>query len=136
MANFSNRSDCADVVIVDGDAGYPLGSVTSQNVTIANNTALSAELDLGVSTLVGVIIPATWTAADLTFQASVDGTNYFNLYDDNAGEVTVKGTAGAYIVMRNLDLWRGVRFLIIRSGTHSVAVNQGGDRVLTVVQST
>ena len=46
--------------------------------TIANGASLSDALTLNGSQVAVIEMPASWNAAVLTFQSSLDGTNYFN----------------------------------------------------------
>ncbi len=111
----------------------PVGSqaVETTTVTIANGASLSGAVDLGGRKLVGIIMPDTWTAAALTFQASPDGTNFFNVYDDpTERRLTV---AASYYSALNISDWVGFRWLKIRSGTAASAVNQAAERTLTLV---
>ena len=111
----------------------PVGSqaVETTTVVIANGESLSGAKDLRGRKLVAIIMPDTWTAASLTFQASVDGTNYFNVYDGSS-ERTLSVSASYYSALNIAD-WVGFRYLKIRSGTAGTPVNQGGARTLTLV---
>lgn len=101
--------------------------------TISNGTALSTAIDLDITRPFAFVLPAAWTAANLTFQVSLDGTTWCNLFDDAGTEVTVVALVSQYVVIANPAKWLGVRFLKIRSGTSGAAVNQGADRIVTVV---
>lgn len=105
---------------------------TSVSVTIASGASLSAAVHLAAGMLLGVILPAVWTAANLTLQASADGVTYADVYDKAGNEVTITAAASRCIT---LDPWdfAGVRYLKIRSGTASVPVNQAADRSLTLL---
>jgi hypothetical protein len=102
------------------------------NVTITNGQSLSgvAGLGRGVS-LVGVVMPAAWTAAALTFQGSADSTNFFDLYDGGT-EYNVAAGASRYIQIPP-DKTDSLMALKVRSGTTGTPVNQGADRVLTLI---
>ena len=119
--------------------------------TIATGASLS-----GVAIVAGlrphaVQIPATWTAANLTFQvasaltyavdsddlsgydAGDDTSTWSNLYDAAGNEyVVVVSSAGSYIIL-DPAAFDTVRYLKIRSGTASVPVNQAETRVLTLI---
>jgi hypothetical protein len=86
----------------------------------------------GWGTLVAIVVPASWTAADLTFQASNDDTTFTNLYNASGTEVTVTAAASRWIALDPSD-FAGIAYLKVRSGTAAAAVNQGGDRVVTFV---
>jgi hypothetical protein len=101
--------------------------------TIANGASLSGAVDLQTYRAFGVQMPASWTAANLTFQVSSDCSTYANLYDDSGTEVLVTAAASTYIVFASPAKWQGARCIKVRSGTSGTAVNQGGDRSITVV---
>lgn len=100
--------------------------------TIPNGEAVSGAVDLGLDSYpAGVIMPAAWTAAGLTFQISMNGTTWVDVYN-GATEYTFAGTAGAYHTL-DPNIFRGVRYLKVRSGTAGTPVNQGALRTLSVV---
>jgi hypothetical protein len=111
----------------------PVGSqaVETTTVVIENGGSLSGAVDLGGRKLVALILPDAWTAASLTFQGSVDGTNFFNVYDGpTERQLTV---AANYYSALNIADWVGFRWIKVRSGTAGSAVNQAAERTLTVV---
>jgi hypothetical protein len=102
---------------------------------IAEAGSLSGAVDCGNQPPVAIIMPAAWTAADLTFQVSADGTTWGNLYDENAStrtETSLKAAAND-IIRLDPNKWGWVRHLKIRSGTAASAVAQAAARTLTVV---
>lgn len=101
-------------------------------VTIANGQSLSSAVVLGEDRLVGIAMPADWTAANLTFQVSHDGSTYNNLYDDSGAEITVTAADDRYIAL-DLTVFAGIQDLKIRSGTSGTPVNQGAERTITLV---
>lgn len=111
----------------------PVGSqaVETATVTIANGASLSGAVDLGGRKLVAIDMPAAWTAASLTFQASVDGVTYDDIYD-GATERSLTVAASRYL-MQNIGDWVGMRWFRIRSGTAGTPVNQGAARIITLV---
>lgn len=103
------------------------------SVTIANGTALSAQVNLGDKALHGIMMPAGWDAADLTFRASPDGGATFGeMVDVSATAIDYKAAAGIYIPI-DPTLWEAVNCIKVRSGTSAVPVNQTADRVLTLI---
>lgn len=107
-----------------------------KTVTIASGTSLSGALNLGpmVTGIVAIEMPAAWTAANLTFQVSTDGTTYVNLYNDGGTEATITAAASQTLSMRQdmTAILSKFRWLKIRSGTSGTPVNQGADRSLAV----
>lgn len=107
---------------------YPSGV----SAVIANGASLSGAVDLGRNTLVGIVMPAAWTAANLTFQVSADGVTYSDLYDNTGTEKSVTAAAGRFIFTVPAD-WVGIRFVKVRSGTAAAAINQGAARTLQLI---
>ena len=106
------------------------------SAVISNGASLSAAIDLKEGELQALSMPASWTAANLTFQSSNDGgTTWQNVYDKSGTEVTVTAAADRYIVLDDavVELLRGIRNLKIRSGTSGAAVNQGADRTIVTM---
>lgn len=101
-------------------------------VTIANNESLSAAVDLAGGRLFAIMMPADWTAADLTFQACHAGTTFHNVYNEDDQEVVVQAAEDRFIIL-NPARWLGVRKLKVRSGTAASAVTQGGAREINLV---
>jgi len=100
--------------------------------TINSGASLSAAIELKGEALIGIIIPASWTTANLTFQGSVDGTNYSNIYDDLGTEVTVQASASRHIRLIPTN-WIGYTHIKLRSGTSGTPVNQAAARTITLV---
>lgn len=103
--------------------------------TIANGAALSSVVDVTSLQLHGIIVPSSWTAANLTFQGSPDNVTFSDVYDDGGTELKATVIAGAYVALRNdfqLAL-SAIRYLKIRSGTTGTPVNQGAARTLTLI---
>lgn len=82
--------------------------------------------------LVGIIVPADWTPAVLTFKVSMDGLSWHDLYDENGNEVVCLAGYQRYIRLNRAD-WLGIRYLRVRSGTALQPVPQALVRVLTLV---
>lgn len=100
--------------------------------TISSGTALSDEIVCEGKRLAGIVMPAAWTAADLTFQGSVDGSRFVDIHDDSGTEETVTADADRYIPV-NPALWEGVQRIKVRSGTSAAPVNQAADRSIQLV---
>lgn len=101
-------------------------------VTIASGQSLSPQVDTGGRRLAAIKVPAAWTAAALTFQASVDaGVTWGDLYDDSGNEVSLAITAGRMIALDALAMVLSpFRYLKLRSGTSASPVAQGADRAI------
>lgn len=93
--------------------------------------ALSAPVGLGAKTLVGISMPAGWDAAGLSFQVSTDGSTWQDLHTASA-ELTVTAAASIYIAL-DPTIWRGINYVVVRSGTSAAPVNQTAARTVTLV---
>ncbi|QEX18501.1 hypothetical protein FRZ44_38080 [Hypericibacter terrae] len=116
---------------IRGEVNLPRDTVTA---TVANGESLSDVVDLGGMSLTGIVMPADWDAADLTFQASPTGVgaSFADLYDAAGTEITVSAAASIAIAIEPAA-WAGLRYLKIRSGTSGSPVNQGADRALVLL---
>lgn len=106
-----------------------------QIATIAAGTSLSQGILIGVKVLSAIIMPAVWTAAVLSFQASDDdGVTWFDMYDDAGIEITLSPAAPAGKRL-SLDpsMFAGVTFIKIRSGPTAAPVNQVAAAAITLV---
>lgn len=102
----------------------------------AGATGLSAAVGIGGKTLVGIVIPAGWVTASLSFQASGDGGLTFGeLLDETATAKSVSSIAGGVYTVIAVDptKWRGINEIKVRSGTSGAAVNQTGAPTLLLL---
>lgn len=68
---------------------------SDNTVTIDNGQTVSSNIVTYGMTLTGFITPASWTTADISFQVSIDGANYFDLYDADNNQVKIAGVAAS-----------------------------------------
>ena len=107
---------------------------TLADVTIANNASLSDGVKLYGNTLIGLVMPDTWTTAGLSFQGSVDGgATYLDLYDSTGAEKTVATGGASRIIMLPPSDWFAIDAIKVRSGTTGSAVAQGGARTIQLI---
>lgn len=104
----------------------------STTVTILDGASLSSAADLGGGNLLAIEVPASWTAADITFQASNDGTTFYNVYTDTGSELTATVASSERVILYGDD-YKSIRHIKVRSGTSGTAVNQVGDITLTLI---
>lgn len=110
----------------------PYGPLASHTVTIANGESVSGGVDLNGAGLLRIIMPASWTAASLTFQVSADGVTWNDLYD-SAGEYTIATAAASRAIVLPPSDFAAMRYIRVRSGTAAAAVSQGGARSIELV---
>jgi hypothetical protein len=95
---------------------------------IAAGTSLSAEVDIGNKSLVGLLVPTNWTTAGLSFQVSPDGGTTWGELTTVAGTPyaigSVTGGTLAYYVAIDPTTLVGAMAFKIRSGTQAAPVNQ------------
>lgn len=103
----------------------------SETATIAINQSLSAAIDLKGRPLVGILMPASWTTARLSFQVSLDGSTYVDLYNTQGDEFISEASTSRFIAMTQFE-FLPVRYVKIRSGTSAVPVNQAAARSLVL----
>lgn len=84
---------------------------------------------VGNLSLVGILIPASWTAAGLSFQMSPDGTNFGEMFSDAGAAYAVTAAAGNFVLL-NPSAFASAEAIIIRSGTSGTPVNQTNDATL------
>jgi hypothetical protein len=107
--------------------------LNSVPATIAASASLSGEADLYPGVLVGVWMPATWTAASITFQTlSPDGSTWLELYTYPGAEVTLNVAAGQFIAVDPTQ-WKGITSVKVRSGTSASPVNQSAQAIVNLV---
>ena len=105
---------------------------TTGTASIASGASLSAVVPLGGTVLTAIVMPAVWTTANLTFQASADNSAFNDVYTDAGVEYSVTAAGARYIVIDPAD-FAGIDYLKIRSGTTGTAVNQTAARTLTLM---
>lgn len=74
----------------------------SIDVTFADNATQSGVINLGTAVPCGLIVPAGWLTADLTFKGSFDGVNFFDIQWENGGaaeDLIVAGVAASKLVV-------------------------------------
>ena len=113
-----------------------MGLFSTINAVIPASGTISPEVDLGQQTLVGIVMPATWTAASLTFQVSPDaGTTWVELYTYAGSELTLTVGASQFVAIDPTQ-WKGVYSLKVRSGTAASPVTQTAQATLGFVTKT
>lgn len=124
-----------------------MAGLAKRTVTIANAASLSGKIDMENYRLVGLIMPAAWTAANITLLAAhpdggltgdppvpADG-DFFDVYDKGGTEYIITAAASRYISLSPLDL-AAVKWVRLRSGTAAVPVAQGAARTIMVLLAT
>lgn len=113
-----------------------MSNVVVNQLTISSGGSLSGALALpnGECPFM-LVMPSGWDAAGLTFQVTIDGTNYVNLYDVT-GEFSISSSAvgsSRAIGFNGAEPFLGALGIKVRSGTSGSPVNQTADRKIHVI---
>ena len=111
-------------------------------VTIPNGTSTSTVINLvsGKDLTNAPIDPrallvrirvGAWTPADVSFETTVNGTDWDTM-GDGAGNIYKIGLKANFSIPLNVEAFRGITQLRIRSGVPAAFVNQGAERVITL----
>jgi hypothetical protein len=88
--------------------------------TIANGQTVSSAVDLGGTTLCGLMMPAAFTGVALTFQGSIDGTNFAIVKGSDGNDLSLTVAAARYVKLNPVDFY-GLRHLKLVSGSAEAA---------------
>jgi len=132
-------------IVGGGTSGTPSGEVVSVQSpglvvlsgTIASGdaTGLSGVIQTNGVPVVGIIMPATWTSASMSFLGSVDGSTYQNVYDQYGNELVLTVASARSIYLDAYIYLTAFNSLKARSGTAALPVAQGSDRIVQLVTS-
>src|SRR5262245_8564276 len=114
-----------------------MAGLTAVTATIPAGQSLSNSIDCTAGStsgeLRGLICPDAWyTSGGVSFQASIDGTNWHDVYTSTGEEFRIAITPGALIYLF-ADFARTVKFLRLRSGTRGQPFNQPAARDFQVI---
>lgn len=117
----------------------PLGSsgvtavLEKTTATIAADASLSDGVYLGGLRLFGIDLP-TLTSAAITFLVSTDGgANFKPLRDATQTEFTITASTGGSYIYLDPAVFAAITHLKVQSGTTASPVNQGSDRIFTLM---
>lgn len=103
--------------------------------SIANAGTLGGAINFGTQRPGRIVMPAAWTAANMSFDVSADGVTYGPLYDQNNSEVNFTSAnvvAGRQVVLDPV-VWNSVQYVKPRSGLNGATVAQGAQRDIVFV---
>jgi hypothetical protein len=104
----------------------------TKEATIANGASLSGAIAVGQGVPVAILMPGTFTGTSMTFQGSLDGTTFTNLYDTSGTEVSITVAASRLISLEAI-FFPAIPYLKVRSGTAGSPTAEGGARTLSIV---
>jgi len=110
----------------------------TQSAVIASGEALSGVVSTrgeydppATFQVIGLQFPSSWTAADVSFSVSADGSTFVPLFWN--GNEYVVGAAASTGVSLEPSALAGWPFVKVRSGTSGSPVNQAAERTVLVV---
>lgn len=131
------------LVVGDGTAGAPAGGAVSVQspglvsvsgtITSGDATGLSSVIQTNGVCVVGIEMPATWTSASMTFQGSVDGSTYQNIYDQYGNELVITVAGARDIYFDAFIYLTACNYVKVRSGTNASPVAQGANRIVKLI---
>jgi hypothetical protein len=93
----------------------------TDTVTIASSGTTSTALTLqGGRVPLAIVTPSALTGTAFTFQASTDGTNFFNIYNEGT-QYSLNVGISRYIKL-NINAFQAVRYIRIVSGSSEAAL--------------
>jgi hypothetical protein len=98
----------------------------TRTATIANGQTLSSAIVLNGFTPVSILMPAAFTGTALTFQGSLDGTNFFDVKKSDGSALSYTVAQGTFVAL-DPTLFQGMTAIKLKSGSA-----EGGARTLTV----
>jgi hypothetical protein len=99
----------------------------TSTVTIESSGTTSSARDLnGLGNLVALVTPSALTGTSFTFQASVDGTTYNNVYNEGT-QYSVTVAASRYVAL-DPAVFAGAQYVKVVSGSSEAA-----ERTITLV---
>jgi hypothetical protein len=110
-------------------------ALVSQAITILAGKSMSASLKItGTSQqIIAVVLPPAWDPAPITFQWSIDGTNWYDVFDRQGHEQNFTWTASALVPIQSPYGFYAYPYLQIRSGGRAQPVMQSVSRSFTVL---
>lgn len=104
------------------------------SVIIASGASLSNAASVSSNVLLAVIVDG-WTAAGMSFQGSVDGVSFYDLYTSSGSLVGVSPVAGASVQTQDPLAFVPWTYIKAKSQSGGSAVNQTASRTVTFVFS-
>jgi hypothetical protein len=101
-----------------------------QVATIPAGSAVSNAVYPGAGAIIGIQMPAAWTAGALSFQGSFDGVTFAELTDTTGALLAIATPAAGEFIELAI---KGPLWVIIRSGTAASPVNQVAAAIIQVV---
>lgn len=105
----------------------PLSEPTETVIPSGSDT--SGNLNAGGRVPSALVMPAAWTAADITFEVSIDGSTWVPVHLADGTQYTLTVAASRFVSL-TADYFIGAKHVRLVS-----SVNQGADRTMTLMMS-
>ena len=102
-------------------------------VVVRLGESITDAIALGLLHLSAIVIPTSWTPANLTFQSSVDGVTWGDVYDGAGNEYKLNVQANGSYILLDSSAFYTMNYVKIRSGTTATPVPQTAERSLQLV---
>ena len=112
-----------------------MATIHWRTCTIPSAQAVSDAIDVRGYSVVGVLLPAAWTAASLTFQGSADGSNFGYLSDSTGAEISVASPGATKLVNFSASWFQACGWIRLVSGPNAAVIPQAASRSLVVILS-
>jgi len=113
----------------------PINDIKVVDAVIAINTDTSGTIDARYRQILGLQMPAAWTAAGLYFEGSHDGTTFVNIFH-GAAEYELNAAAGAAAssgISLDPEVFAPWPYVRIVSGAVALKVDQLAARTIKVL---
>lgn len=132
---FGDGNTIAAQVDAQGNLRVASPALVSKSGTITSGdaTGLSSVIQTNGVCVVGIEMPASWTSASMTFQGSVDGSTYQNIYDQYGNELVITVAGARDIYFDAFIYLTACNYVKVRSGTSAAPVAQGADRIVKLI---
>ncbi len=101
------------------------GIVEDQTTTIASGATKSAAVNVYGTTICAIEIPSTFTGTSISFEGSIDGTNFAPIYDMDGVLVSISGVSASKTFVLNPTIFYAYRSIKIVSGS-----TEGAERTI------
>jgi hypothetical protein len=107
----------------------------SQGIAILNNQSMSSSIGISGANqqVVGLILPAAWDPAPITFQWSLDNGFWYDIFDRQGHEQTFVWTANAFVPIQSQYGFYSFPYLQIRSGSRAKPIKQTATRQFVII---
>jgi hypothetical protein len=114
-----------------------MGTPTVIPLWFGGVTGISNTLDISTaSTVVGLIMPAGWTKANVTIEGSADGATFYPIYVGTTPNLLSFSVPPGTMVAINPDRLRCCKAIRLISGNRDALVPQGESREFGVIVET